>query len=110
MMLSIYIRTVISRGKQIFIHSQEELLDSYFAAILDKEIRELPPDAKERWQTEAALFFVLPEIAGLMERKGRELSAQDYASCPGEMLSPHGKEDDDGNFPGMDWAYRRHPR
>lgn len=99
MMLSIYIRTVISRGKQIFIHSQEELLDSYFAAILDKEIRELPPDAKERWQTEAALFFVLPEIAGLMERKGRELSAQDMLPALEKCYRRMGKRMMTGIFP-----------
>lgn len=64
-------------GKQLAIQSQEQLLDSYFAAILAKERRELPEDAPERWQAEAALFYVLPEIAQLMERKGCALSDQE---------------------------------
>lgn len=77
MMLSIYVQTSLNQEKQLVIHSQEELLDSYFAAIAEKEIRGLPEDSKMRWQTEAALSFVLPEIAGLMNRKGRALSDQD---------------------------------
>lgn len=74
MMLSIYIRAVLEREKQLFIRSREELLDSYFAAILDKEIRELPEASEERWQTQAALLYVLPEMARLIHIKGHALS------------------------------------
>ena len=74
MMLSIYIRAVLGQEKQIFIQSGDQLLNSYFAAILDKEIRDLPEDSGERWQTEAALFYVLPEMARLIHVKGRALS------------------------------------
>ncbi len=74
MMLSIYIRAVLEREKQLFIQSREELLNNYFAAILDKEIRELPEASGERWQTEAALFYVLPELARLIHIKGHALS------------------------------------
>lgn len=74
MMLSIYIRAVLEQEKQIPIQSREQLLDSYFAAILDKEIRDLPEDSGERWQTEAALFYVLPEIARLIHARGHTLS------------------------------------
>ena len=42
--------------------------------MLDKEIRELPEHTGERWQIEAALFYVLPELAKLMSTKGRALS------------------------------------
>lgn len=77
MMLSIYIRTVWNQGKQLLIQSQEQLLDSFFEAILGKEIRDLPENSGERWQIEAALYYVLPEIARLMKVKGRALSDQD---------------------------------
>ncbi len=89
MMLSMYIQAALGQekqlgiqaapgqGKQLAIQSQEQLLDSYFAAILAKERRELPEAASEYWQAEAALFYVLPEIARLMERKGCALSDQE---------------------------------
>lgn len=77
MMLSIYIQTVLNQGKQLSIRSKEQLLDKYFAAILEKEVKGLPENSKERWQIEAALFFVLPEIASLMNKKGRTLSDRD---------------------------------
>ena len=77
MMLSIYIRTVWNQGKQFIIQSQEQLLDSFFKAMLEKAGKELPEESGERWQTEAALFYVLPEIARLMKTKGRALSDRD---------------------------------
>lgn len=77
MMLSIYVTTVRNQEKQDTITSQEQLLDQYFAAICDKEVRELPENDKERWQIEAALFYVLPELAKLMRAKDRAVSDQD---------------------------------
>lgn len=77
MMLSIYLKAALDQEKQLFIDTQEELLDRYFAAILDKEIRELPQDEAQRWQTEAALYYVLPEMARLMAAKGGTVTDQD---------------------------------
>lgn len=80
MMLSIYMKAVLHEEKQISIHSKEQLLDSYFAAILRKEIRKLPEESGERWQVEAALSYVLPELAKHMNRRGCALS--DEAMLP----------------------------
>lgn len=77
MMLSIYIRTALDQEKQLFIDTQDQLLDRYFTAILSKEIRELPENSKEHWQIEAALSYLLPELAKLMNTKGRALSDSD---------------------------------
>lgn len=77
MMLSIYMRTALEQEKQLFIATQDQLLDSYLKAMLYKEVRDLPENTGERWQIEAALFYVLPELARLMNRKGRALSDED---------------------------------
>lgn len=77
MMLSIYIQTTLNQGKQLSIHSKEQLLERYFDAIRRKEIKGLPENSGERWQIEAALSFVLPELARLMNAKGRALSDQE---------------------------------
>lgn len=76
MMLSIYIQTALNQGKQLLIRSKEQLLERYFDAILQKEVKGIPENSKERWQIEAALFFVLPELARLMNAKGHALSDQ----------------------------------
>ena len=77
MMLSIYITTVLNQDRQDTIQSQEQLLDKYFTAMCAKEARALPEEEKERWQIEAALFYVLPELAKLMQAKSRAVSARD---------------------------------
>lgn len=77
MMLSIYATTVLNQEKQDIIQSQEQLLDKYFTAMCAKAVRELPENEKERWQTEAAVFYVLPELAALMRAKNRAVSDQD---------------------------------
>jgi serine/threonine protein kinase len=88
MMLSIYIRTALNQGKQLLIRSKEQLLERYFDALLGKEIKRLPDHSKERWQIEAALSFVLPELARLMNAKGHALSDQEM-------------------FPALEKCYRR---
>ncbi|MDE6619644.1 MAG: hypothetical protein K2K74_03965 [Lachnospiraceae bacterium] len=77
MMLSIYATIVLNQEKQEVISSQEQLLDKYFKAICAKAVRELPENEKERWQIEAALYYVLPELAKLMRVKNRSVSDQD---------------------------------
>lgn len=73
LMLSIYIRAALEGEKQLRIESREALLEAYFTALKEKEIRELPENAPERWQIEAALGFVLPRIARQTARSGRAL-------------------------------------
>ena len=77
MMLSIYITTVLNQERQDTIQSQEQLLDKYLTAMCTKAVRELPENEKERWQIEAALFYVLPELAKLMRAKSRSVSDKD---------------------------------
>jgi len=68
--ISIFIKTSQNEEKQLFIHSQEELLEHYLNAMLEKETKDLPEDSAQRWSIEAALFYVLPAIAKLIHSKG----------------------------------------
>ena len=69
LMLSIFIRSAEAEQKQIMAATQEELLDAYFHSLRHKAFSDLPEDAEERWQIDAALDFVLPSIAGRMAKK-----------------------------------------
>lgn len=77
LMLSIFIQSAEAEQKQMFVTSQKELLDAYFDALRHKEFTDLPEDADERWQIEAALDFVLPEIAGQITQKYGALTDTD---------------------------------
>lgn len=74
LMLSIFLRSAREEGRQLFVSTQEELLNTYFAALHTKELRNLPEDAAQRWQMEAAISFVLPSIAAELEKRQRSLS------------------------------------
>ena len=76
MMLSIFIRTAAAQNRQLLIDTREQLLERYFAALLDKASGGLPPDAGERWQLEGAVLYLLPEIACLEEAAGQALTPQ----------------------------------
>ncbi len=75
LILSIYIQAS-EAGKQPDIGSEAELMRAYLAALYEKEARQLPEQARERWQAEAALYFVLPYIAVEMERTGGSLTGK----------------------------------
>ena len=62
LILSIYIQANAQRT-QLDIRSKEELMQAYLDALLEKELRQLPEDSPQRWQTQAALGFVLPAFA-----------------------------------------------
>ncbi len=74
MLLSMYIRTALAEKKQLQIDTKEELLEQYFAAILEKEIRTLPENARENWGIQASVQYVLPEIAAQIQKLGRAIS------------------------------------
>ncbi len=74
LLLSIFIQSAQAEERQIAVESQEELLETYFAALLTKELRTLPEDTEERWRIEAALDLVLPAIAGEVSRRQRALT------------------------------------
>lgn len=75
LILSIFIRA--SEGeRQLTVQSQEELMRAYLDALLTKEIRQLPEDSPQRWQIDAALNCILPEIAAEIRRTQGPLSEQ----------------------------------
>lgn len=73
LMLSIFLQSARAEGRQLSVTNQDGLLSAYLGALLDKELRELPEDTQARWQTDAAMFFVLPAIAREIQKKNRAL-------------------------------------
>lgn len=73
LMLSIFLQSSLAEQRQLPVQNQDELLDAYFAALLSKEIRALPEDTGERWKIDAAMTFVLPAIAGELQKQQRSL-------------------------------------
>lgn len=73
LILSIYIQAG-QTGAQLEIESEDELLDAYLQSLLQKELRQLPENAPERWQLEAAVRYVLPCIAYEQQHLGRALT------------------------------------
>ena len=77
LLLSMYIRTVQSGEKHLRLESREQLLTDYFDAILEKEKRDLPADQPFAMGIEAAVTFLLPEIAALIRKKQHSLTGQE---------------------------------
>lgn len=77
MLLSMYIRTVRNGERQLRLGSREELLKDYFDAILEKERRDLPADQNSFMGVDAAVRYLLPEIAALAAEKQQALAPQD---------------------------------
>lgn len=73
LILSIYIQAS-GGSKQLEIRNEEELMKAYLAALLEKELERLPENSPKRWQTDAALNFVLPAIAAEVKRRGHALT------------------------------------
>ena len=80
MMLSIFVKTALEGEKQLFIDTQEQLLTSYFSSLLDKEMKKYPEDSSERWRVDAALHYVLPEMACFLHT--REAAASNRELLP----------------------------
>ena len=89
MLLAMYIRTVQSRERQVRPDSLEQLITEYLAAILEKEKRNLPEENSFSMGCEAAVRYLLPEIAVLADRKKHALSGQELRplveTCFGEL-------------------------
>ena len=80
MMLSIYIRTVLDRGRQMAGNApgnQKQLLDDYFTSIREKEMRGLPENSPRMWQISAALEYLLPELSALSHSRRAALDDRD---------------------------------
>lgn len=78
LMLSIFLQSARAEGRQLSVSTQEELLNAYFGALLDKELQGLPAGTDTRWQIDAAMSFVLPTIARELQRKGRALEDAEF--------------------------------
>lgn len=70
LILSIYIQAS-EGGKQLDIEDKDQLMKAYMDSLLEKEIRQLPEDAPQRWQIDVALNYVLPTIAAAEKQNGR---------------------------------------
>lgn len=75
LILSLYIQAS-ECGGQLNVHSENELMDAYMDSLLKKEIRQLPEDSPQRWQSDVALNFILPAIAIEAKQAGASLSRE----------------------------------
>lgn len=82
MMLSIFIKTVLDGEKQLLIAPEEQapqkqLLSRYLSAMLEKEVKDALEDSPRKWAAEAAVYYVLPEMADYFKTRGTALSDQE---------------------------------
>ena len=73
LMLSIFIQSSLTKGGQLSVRTQNELMAAYISALREKEVVTAPDNGSYRWQLEAALDYVLPSLAGEMARRNRPL-------------------------------------
>ena len=71
LMLSLFLRSAEAEGKQLSLRTETELIAAYFSSLTEKALRETPGDSRLRWQTEAAVSFVLPAIADALRKRAR---------------------------------------
>ncbi len=72
LVLSLFIQASGDEG-QLTVHSKEELIHKYLLALIEKETDVLTDDSHQKWQLEAAVWFVLPCISEEMNRAGGAL-------------------------------------
>lgn len=82
MMLSIFIKTALDGEKQLLIDPKEQapqkqLLTRYLSAMLEKEQKDALEDSPRKWAAEAAVYYVLPEMADYFKTRGTALSDQE---------------------------------
>lgn len=74
MMLSIFIHTARAEEKQLKVATQDELMALFLATQMEKTAGNQPLNSDIRWQTEAALYYVLPAMAREIDRRGSALT------------------------------------
>lgn len=102
MMLSVFIRTALDGEKQIFMEGQEPreyLLSAYLSAMLEKEIKHTPEDCSGSWCAEAAVDYLLPEIAGFLRTRGAAVSDQELLPLVEKCFRRLSKRDMTAIFP-----------
>lgn len=77
MLLSMYIKTVRDKEQQLCLDNREQLIEEYFAAILKKEKKNLPEESTLSMCFDAAVRYLLPEIAAMAAEKKHALSASE---------------------------------
>ena len=82
MMLSIFMKTALDGEKQPLMDPQEQdpkkqLLSRYLSAMLEKEEKDTPEDSPGKWAAEAAIYYLLPEMAEYFNKRGTALSDQE---------------------------------
>ena len=95
MMLSMYIRTALDGERQLKLDSRDQLMDAYFAALLKKEEGNFAEDSAVYLGMEAAVRYLLPEIAALIHEKQRSVTDTEllrlvekcYKEVPGRALT-----------------------
>lgn len=91
LILSAYIQAS-EAGKQLDIDTEAELMQAYMKSLLEKEWKLLPENSPKRWQTDAALNYVLPAVAAKARKKGGALTERQVlkvvAKCRRTLKSP----------------------
>ena len=80
LMLSIFIKSSLAEKRQLPVGTRDELLAAYFSALLTKEVQALPENTEDRWKIDAAISFVLPAIAGELQKQKRALKDKELLS------------------------------
>lgn len=75
LILSIYIQAS-EGGNQLDIENEDQLMNAYMKALLEKEIRQLPENSPLKWQIDVALNYVLPAIAVESKQKDTAFSQE----------------------------------
>ena len=73
LMLSMFLEASSNEEKQISVGTQEELVQSYFDSLMEKEMRDLEDNMDFRWQMDVAIYYVLPAIASELQKKHHDL-------------------------------------
>lgn len=76
LVLSLYLKASEDH-QQLDIENQDDLIDVYLESLYQKEVRELPENAPERWRMDVALHYVLPSIAAKTMRTGHTLKDEE---------------------------------
>lgn len=74
LLLSMFLSAAKNRPRMISTESREELLERYFASILEKEEGNHSGKREHSMGVEAAVLYVLPEIAALIHEKNRSIA------------------------------------
>ncbi len=104
MMLSVFVQAALNGQKQLFTAQQEQdpreyLLSAYLSALLEKEKKNVPEDSAKGWSAEAAVYYLLPEIAYFLKTKGASVSDRELLPLVKKCYGRLNKRDMTAVFP-----------